>query len=658
MPKLLFTLLFISIISISFSQVTENSNNNNSNSAYIKQVLSLVIDKLENGDYSSVIDETDLAIKVFKNKADKQNLSQLFYYRGVAKSNLQNYKGAIEDLNISIGENSNLPKQAIVNINRKINEYKQLLTEQNKRLKAVEDSIASVEIDADIEVDVSTVNNANSDVNSSELSNNIIEIFDISAVNIKPEYPGSDLAMYDFVQANIKYPYQSAYDTIYGIVNVGFVIDTNGAATDIKIEKGLDEYCNNEALRLVNGMPNWKPGVKNGKNVKVYNTLPLYFDINSYLIDSVEINKFSKLITDKLDKEQHAVVIEDLEKIIYIIENKSKNKSAAIFYYYRSEAKVSLNDYQGAISDLKLAISTNKDIPKEGLIIIEKKLKQYQDILQYEAELLEAKNDSLILLASYPEIEEKPIDKITIDSIEYSIISISSLVGDTIDLNEKLKHKLFPQFDRRIFNYAIYLKDKDSNVYLHVNKKGNTSEMFLYSYEQMISDGGKILYVENKPLGVNKNLVRIENHTLGKENRFKIIDYKSGIERLLDKGDLFSFVLKSDNNQKNYKKSRLISISDEIDPILLFRNNSEEGIITSVRLSEIKYMKIARLNNLPMLIVTSIFIGQNTILSLLSIAAGSPLAVIECLAPLALYSYGIHKQKIDLDNSRIILEVR
>ena len=61
-------------------------------------------------------------------------------------------------------------------------------------------------------------------------------------------------------------------------VIISFIIDNNGQVLDIKVNRGISETLDNEAIRIVSLMPNWTPGKKNGKPVKSRYNLPIYFD--------------------------------------------------------------------------------------------------------------------------------------------------------------------------------------------------------------------------------------------------------------------------------------------------------------------------------------------------------------------------------------------
>jgi TonB family protein len=62
-----------------------------------------------------------------------------------------------------------------------------------------------------------------------------------------------------------------------------FAIDTNGKVTNVVLEVGLPncEACNQEALRLVENMPNWKPSKENGKPFYSLVRLPITFELEN-----------------------------------------------------------------------------------------------------------------------------------------------------------------------------------------------------------------------------------------------------------------------------------------------------------------------------------------------------------------------------------------
>ena len=97
-------------------------------------------------------------------------------------------------------------------------------------------------------------------------------------VDQMPEFQG-DLNLY--LPSNIKYPAQARREGIEGRVVVSFVVDENGKITNVKVIRGIRGGCDEEAKRVVEEMPDWKPGKLNGKAVKVGYTLPVRFQLSS-----------------------------------------------------------------------------------------------------------------------------------------------------------------------------------------------------------------------------------------------------------------------------------------------------------------------------------------------------------------------------------------
>ena len=61
------------------------------------------------------------------------------------------------------------------------------------------------------------------------------------------------------------------------MVVVQFVINKKGDINDVKVIKPLGGGCDEEAVRIVNAMPKWKPGKQRGKSVSVRFNLPVRF---------------------------------------------------------------------------------------------------------------------------------------------------------------------------------------------------------------------------------------------------------------------------------------------------------------------------------------------------------------------------------------------
>ena len=84
-----------------------------------------------------------------------------------------------------------------------------------------------------------------------------------------PEYPGGQKAMMKMFEDSIRYPEAAKAKAIKGTVYIKFVVKEDGSINMIELERGLDEYLDAEAFRLVRAMPRWTPGKQGDKPVKV-----------------------------------------------------------------------------------------------------------------------------------------------------------------------------------------------------------------------------------------------------------------------------------------------------------------------------------------------------------------------------------------------------
>ncbi len=95
--------------------------------------------------------------------------------------------------------------------------------------------------------------------------------------DIMPKFPGGDVALGMFLQQNIIYPLAARNALIEGKVIVKFIVNADGTISNIEIYKGLGNGCDEEALKVVNKMPKWIPGLVKGNPVRVRYNLPINF---------------------------------------------------------------------------------------------------------------------------------------------------------------------------------------------------------------------------------------------------------------------------------------------------------------------------------------------------------------------------------------------
>lgn len=152
--------------------------------------------------------------------------------------------------------------------------------QQVVKINIVEDD---VQVDDDISIDVEADQNTEvqeyvAPVRDDE-EESVEEAQIFMVVESMPEYPGGEAALYKFLAENIKYPQMAKESGIQGRVFVTFVVERNGAVTDVRILRGIGGGCDEEAIRVVTNMPQWTPGKQRGKSVRVQYNLPVKFTL-------------------------------------------------------------------------------------------------------------------------------------------------------------------------------------------------------------------------------------------------------------------------------------------------------------------------------------------------------------------------------------------
>ncbi|MFM9027861.1 MAG: TonB family protein, partial [Bacteroidota bacterium] len=100
-----------------------------------------------------------------------------------------------------------------------------------------------------------------------------------TVVEEMPTFPGGEAELFKYLQKNIKFPPIARENGIQGRVFVTFVVDKDGKVKDAKVLRGIGGGCDEEALRVVRSMPDWKAGKQNGRAVSVQYNLPINFTL-------------------------------------------------------------------------------------------------------------------------------------------------------------------------------------------------------------------------------------------------------------------------------------------------------------------------------------------------------------------------------------------
>lgn len=104
-----------------------------------------------------------------------------------------------------------------------------------------------------------------------------------------PEFPDGGMpGLMKYLSANIRYPEAAHKDGTQGRVTVQFVVGKDGSIGNVSILRGVDPALDAEAIRVISGMPKWKPGTQKGEPVNVKYTVPVMFRLTPEPVDKID----------------------------------------------------------------------------------------------------------------------------------------------------------------------------------------------------------------------------------------------------------------------------------------------------------------------------------------------------------------------------------
>ena len=102
-------------------------------------------------------------------------------------------------------------------------------------------------------------------------------IFEV--VEQMPLFPGGIEALIQYMGQNVRYPVEAQKAKVQGRVVVSFIVGKTGDIRKVHVLRGVDPALDAEAVRVVESMPKWTPGMQDGKEVAVRYTIPVMFSL-------------------------------------------------------------------------------------------------------------------------------------------------------------------------------------------------------------------------------------------------------------------------------------------------------------------------------------------------------------------------------------------
>jgi len=116
-------------------------------------------------------------------------------------------------------------------------------------------------------------------IDQKEVENPLETVYSWTNVDRAPRFQRGDEKHFQqsWVNKYVRYPTRAIAQGIQGRVMVQFVIEANGAVTNVEVIESVDPLLDDEAVRVISASPRWTPGRKNGKPVRVRCAVPVYF---------------------------------------------------------------------------------------------------------------------------------------------------------------------------------------------------------------------------------------------------------------------------------------------------------------------------------------------------------------------------------------------
>lgn len=98
-------------------------------------------------------------------------------------------------------------------------------------------------------------------------------------VEVMPSFKGGGIEKFrGWVQNRTTYPQEAIDKKIKGKVYLTFIVEKDGAVSNVTIVKGVDPLLDQEAVKAISESPKWTPGLQRGLPVRVRYSIPLNFN--------------------------------------------------------------------------------------------------------------------------------------------------------------------------------------------------------------------------------------------------------------------------------------------------------------------------------------------------------------------------------------------
>jgi len=125
--------------------------------------------------------------------------------------------------------------------------------------------------------------------------------------------------MVEYLYTNLKYPAIARENGVEGTVVVQFIVEKDGSISNAKVTRDIGAACGDEALRLVNNMPNWNPALRRNNPVRSEYNVPVKFKIDSERTEVVQEKPQTKY-----DDNAHITMSKEVDDRVESLPNASR----------------------------------------------------------------------------------------------------------------------------------------------------------------------------------------------------------------------------------------------------------------------------------------------------------------------------------------------
>lgn len=172
-------------------------------------------------------------------------------------------------------------------------------------------------------------------------------------------FPGGIKGFHKYLSKNLKYPREAQRQGLQGVVTVEFIVEVDGSLSGFNIVNSKGPSLDKEALRVIEGMPNWIPGEKNKKSVRQKIQQNVIFGFEGTPFEEIDLTKASFPGGNSAFK-------------IFVRDNMTKIKTLPKPNKYKNSVRVEFEvDTLGNITNGKLLNSLGAPFDQEALRLVD-----------------------------------------------------------------------------------------------------------------------------------------------------------------------------------------------------------------------------------------------------------------------------------------------